>query len=399
MTVRSGAAPVPHSRIILILMILQIIPYGFGFSTFFILTPDMQTTFGWSYTRLGVINAASNIALLTMSYGAIWTTIRLGVRRAMTLSMLFSTLIFLCLFVNRSATLAMVLVVLLVAAAPIAWIPIVPFITMTLPEARRGSAMSVVCSGPPVAMVTVALSAPLIIRTAGWPWVWGLVGVLCVLILAVCLPLLFRIPIHEEKRQRDRVKLPVKLTLMCCAMTFANGLGDMPVLTFMGTVLRDGAGLSVAEAGRGWFFCGMGGILSGPFLGAVLNRLGSARQTMIYLLPMLGMTTMVFVLTRNSWLLYPACFSLGLHHMAVYGIHGAYLSRTMGLIQSTKAFGLVSLSYGLGSVLGNYLVGAWRDLAGNFFMVFSFLALVLVMAAGLSWLLPRDDIRAVGKVG
>ncbi len=44
----------------------------------------------------------------------------------------------------------------------------------------------------------------------------------------------------------------------------------MPVLTYMGTVLQDRAGFSITDAGTGWFFCGVGGILSGPFLGNVL---------------------------------------------------------------------------------------------------------------------------------
>ena len=110
-------------------------------------------------------------------------------------------------------------------------------------------------------------------------------------------------------------------------------------------------------------------------------------------MPALAATTALFVVTQNELLLYLACFSMGLHHMAVYGIHGAYLSRTMGLTQSTKAFGLVSLSYGLGTVGGNYLVGVFRDITGDFFMVFLGLCLMLGVASLFSYLLPEDRIR------
>lgn len=393
MRVQSHPRPLSDNRILLPLTLLQIIPYGFGCSTFFILSPEMKQTFGWSYTQLGTITALNNIALLVMSYAAIWSTLLLGVRRAMTLSVLISTAVFFTLWVNDSSIIAICLVISLIAAAPIAWIPIVPFITMAMGPEKRGRAMSFVCSGPPMAMVMVSFFAPYVIEHYGWRYVWCIVGFLSILIIGGCLPFLYQIPLREPETEKTDTRLPMKLTLMCCAMTFANGMGDMPALTFMGTVMKDSAGFSVVEAGRGWFLCGMGGVLSGPFLGRVFDGFGSARKTLLYLMPALAVTTALFVVTRNPFLLYLACFSMGLHHMAVYGIHGAYLSRTMGLAQSTKAFGFVSLSYGLGTVGGNYLVGFFRDLTGDFFMIFMGLCLMLGAAAVLSYLLPEDGYK------
>ena len=80
--------------------------------------------------------------------------------------------------------------------------------------------------------------------------------------------------------------------------------------------------------------------------------------------------------------------------MAIYGIHGAYLSRTMTLGQSTKAFGLVSLWYGVGTVVGNYLIGYIRENTGDFFLSHLLLALVMILATGIAFLLPNDDIKA-----
>lgn len=383
-----------ENRILISLLLLQIIPYGFGCHTFFILSPEMKQTFGWSYSLLGYITAMNNIALLVMSYAAIWTTLFLGARRAMAISLLFSTTLFFILYLNHSSVPAICLVVSLIAAAAIAWIPVVPFISMSMAPEKRGRAMSVVCSGPPIAMVLVSFFAPYVIEHYGWHHVWGIVGIISVLIVAVGLPLLYQIPLQHHETEKIDEKIPLGLTMMCCAMTFANGMGDLPAVTFMGVLLKDSAGFTIAEAGRGWLLCGIGGILSGPFLGWVFNKFGSARKTLLYIMPSLAVTTALFVVTRNTYLLYLACFSIGLHHMAVYGIHGAYLSRTMGLTQSTKAFGFVSLSYGLGTVVGNYLVGVCRDLTGDFFMIFMGLSLMLGLATFFSYLLPEDRTQS-----
>jgi predicted MFS family arabinose efflux permease len=396
MLVQSQSETMSDNRILIPLMLLQIIPYGFGCSTFFILAPEMKLTFGWSYSQLGYITAMNNIALLVMSYTAIWSTLFWGPRRAMTVSLLFSTTLFFILYLNNSSMLAICLVIALIAAAAIAWIPIVPFISMSMAPEKRGRALSVVCSGPPIAMVLVSFFAPHVIEHYGWNYVWGIVGVISVLIIAVGLPLLYQIPLAHHETVKTYEKIPLGLTMMCCAMAFANGMGDMPALTFMGAILKDSAGFTMAEAGRGWLLCGIGGVLSGPFLGRVFDNFGSARKTLLYVMPALAVTTALFVVTQNEYLLYLACFSMGLHHMAVYGIHGAYLSRTMGLTQSTKAFGLVSLSYGLGTVGGNYLVGVCRDVTGDFFMVFMGLCLMLGFATLFSYLLPEDGKKKWG---
>lgn len=387
-------SPVSHTSILITLLLLQIIPYGFGCSTFFVLAPEMKESFGWSYTQLGLINSGCHVALITMSYTAIWTTLLLGPRLAMTLSMTLSTCFFFLLAFFPSPLTSPILVIALMGSAAIAWVPVVPLISMALPPEKRGMTLSIVCSGPPIAMVMVSLFAPYIVKWYQWEMVWAATGCLSFLILAGCLPYLYRIPLDGEMTNNQSARLPMKLTLFFCFITFLNGLGDMPVLTYMGTVLQDRAGLSISQAGTGWFFCGVGGILSGPFLGNILFKLNSARKTLIYALPALAGTSFLFVITKNPYMLYLACFSLGLHHMAIYGIHGAYLAGTMTLPQSTKAFGLVSASYGVGTVLGNYLVGIVRDITGDFLIIYLILCFALLSGTFLSLKLPADSASA-----
>ncbi len=384
------ASRLSDTTILITLLLLQIIPYGFGCSTFFILAPEMKATFGWSYTQLGLINSGCHAALITMSYTAIWTTLLLGPRLAMTASMMLSTCFFFLLAFFPSPLTAPILVIALMGSAAIAWVPVVPLISMALPPQKRGMTLSIVCSGPPIAMLMVSLFAPYIVKQYHWQMVWAATGSLSILILAGCLPFLYRIPLDGEMETETSAKLPMKLTLFFCFITFLNGLGDMPVLTYMGTVLQDRAGFTISTAGTSWFFCGIGGILSGPFLGNILFKLNSARKTLIYALPALALTSLLFVITQNKIVLYLACFSLGLHHMAIYGIHGAYLSRTMTLPQSTKAFGLVSAAYGVGTVIGNYLVGIFRDISGDFLIIYLILCFTLLVGTALSVKLPAD---------
>ena len=384
------ASPLSDSTILVTLLLLQVIPYGFGCSTFFVLAPEMKATFGWSYTHLGLINSGCHVALITMSYTAIWTTLLLGPRLAMTVSMMLSTCFFFLLAFFPSPLTTPILVIALMGSAAIAWVPVVPLISMALPPQKRGMTLSIVCSGPPIAMVMISLFAPYIVKQYHWQMVWAVTGCLSFLILTGCLPFLYRIPLDGEMESNLSAKLPMKLTLFFCLITFLNGLGDMPVLTYMGTVLQDRAAFSITDAGTGWFFCGVGGILSGPFLGNILYKLNSARKTLIYALPALAVASLLFVITQNKYILYFACFSLGLHHMAIYGIHGTYLARTMTLPQSTKAFGLVSASYGVGTVVGNYLVGIIRDLTGDFLIIYLILCFTLLVGTLLSLKLPAD---------
>ncbi len=379
------------SRTVLItLVFLQVIPYGFGCATFFVLAPEMKQAFDWSYTQLGVINAFCQFAMIVMSYTAIWIILFLGPRSTMAFAMLISTFFFFVLSVNSSPFFAAVSVVALMGVAAVAWVPLVPLISMSVSPEKRGRILAMVCSGPPIAMVLVSCFAPYVIENYNWRFVWGVTGVISLLILISCLPFLYRIPLKETGTEKGKTTLPLKLTGLFCLFTFINGMGDMPILSYLGTVLQDRAGFSVSDSGTAWFLCGMGGILSGPFLGNILDRLNSARKTLIYALPMLAVSAGLLVFTQNRLLLFSACFILGLHHMAIYGIHGAYLSRTMSLSQSTRAFGLVNVSYGLGAVAGNYLVGYFRDLTGDFLFIYSLLVLMLLTGAAVAYKLPGD---------
>jgi predicted MFS family arabinose efflux permease len=170
---------------------------------------------------------------------------------------------------------------------------------------------------------------------------------------------------------------------------FAMGMSLF--VSFMVAALEEDAGWSSSSASLAFTAVGVGTVVGGPVFGPLSDRLGRA-MVLVIAFSIMAVTALVLPTGARPWSLL-AAFCFGAAFTGVPTTIAARVSDHVAAESFGAAFGVATLSFGVGLMIGPQLGGLIGDVAGSFRPVFVLSAACAVAGAVLSW--DRSD-RPVG---
>jgi predicted MFS family arabinose efflux permease len=160
--------------------------------------------------------------------------------------------------------------------------------------------------------------------------------------------------------------------------------------TFIVTALVDVHHYGEDAAGRFWAVVGGLSILSGPLFGGLSDRLGR-RFGMIVVFTLFTAAYAFAALSGSPFFLYGSVGLFGIAAWSIPTIMSAAVGDYMGPDQAVRAFGLITLFFGAGQIVGPVAAGYLADLSGDFAAAFWLCAALTACAVALTALLKRPE--------
>ncbi|WP_438593495.1 MFS transporter [Eubacterium aggregans] len=187
----------------------------------------------------------------------------------------------------------------------------------------------------------------------------------------------------------------LKYYIVLVALLVLSGLYLIPFQSYIVPLMQEDLGLSEQISGLAWSIFGFIGIFSGFIAGVLADRY-SAKTAMImtYGLSILSIAAVVFFHTGMAALV--ACAIFGLTYNGIFVLHHTYVSRVLPPKKTAKFFGLLNLSFWVGSMIGNYVGGYIQSQTGSFALSYQ-LMLVMAVLAVLICVFIKSDRQGVKK--
>ncbi len=337
---------------------------GFSRLAYGVLVPPMRASLGGSFALYGAIGTANMIGYLS---GTLLTTrlarrpdrsrVNTAALAAMCLSMA------LCGLVQEPILLG-ILRFAVGLTSGIALALTLALAVEHIPPARRGVAAAIVWGGGTIgialvgaATIVVPLSAP-----AAWRFEWlamGIAGALAAIGFARTTGGAFggaerrdatgAVGIFERKRYRA-------LTIAY----FAYGLGYIDVVTFFGASLIRAHGLSIGAA---WTVLGLSGVAGVVLWGPLVDRLRSGLPVAIAC----GCCAMgaALVALGTPLSVFAGAVAIGVSFIGVPAMVGALLQQREPAVRYPRAFASMTVSLGVGQIIGPLAGGLIADYFGT----------------------------------
>ncbi len=373
------------------------------------LLPSMGATLGLSYSQMGLIGTGNFIGymasvilsgLIAGLLGARWTIsaglVLVGVSTAV---------------ISQASGFGQILLLYTATGlgSGLANVPMMGLVSHWFTKAFRGRAAGGMLSGNGLAIVFSGFFIPWINTVQGpegWRVSWLAIGLIC-LITAGFTALVLRndplqmglsplgpedppsaVPPGFSTKQNSHRKTMVHLGMIYLLF----GATYSVFVTFIVTAMVNERGFGEGTAGTFWAVVGGLSIFSGPLFGALSDRLG--RKT--GMITVYTLFTLAYTLAAGGLpnpFLYASIAIFGLAVWSIPTIMSAAVGDYMGPSLAVKAFGFITLFFGVGQIVGPALAGYLTDISGSFGMAFGLCALLTACAVVLAWFLkPPESI-------
>jgi MFS family permease len=380
---------------------------GLGRFALGMLLPAMGTTLDLSYAHMGLIGTGNFIGYMLAVALAGFVAQRLGARLTISLGLVLvgSTM----MLIGRAEHYWQILSLYVATGigSGLSNVPLMGLVSHWFSKEARGRAAGIMLSGNGIAILCAGLYVPWInsrFGMEGWRHGWFTMG-LVVLVVSIISVVLLRndpqekglTPVgHQETSlniatevQDSRSGKPKWIMIHLGLIYALFGATYVVYSTFIVTSLVDEHGFSVQVAGNFWAIVGALSIFSGPLFGWLSDRLG--RRT--------GMLTVYTLFTfayglvgihlPTAWL-YASIALYGIAVWSVPTIMAAAVGDYLGPARAAKAFGFITLFFGMGQIVGPALAGFLADAFGNFRIAFTMCAAATLAAVILAFFLPRS---------
>ena len=260
--------------------------------------------------------------------------------------------------------------------------------------AVAGSSLGLMISGPLVPFVITQFGAD-----QGWRVSWHIFGAIaCVTAIVAIFALRNRPaemglhPLGENQRERDaRIQehatssnwksLCRSPSLWHLALIyFCFGLSHPIYYTFFVRYLVGEGGFTQADAGALWFQVGVGTVVCGFIWGTASDYWGR-RTALVTVFTLQGIAILIFGLTRNSAVFYLSACLFSITAWSIPAIMNATCGDRFGARLAPTAFGLITVPFGVGQVIGPVLAGAIADATASFALAFVLAGIVACCGA------------------
>ncbi|MBT3388196.1 MAG: MFS transporter [Desulfobacula sp.] len=382
---------------------------GLGRFSLGMLLPSMGISLDLNYSQMGLIGTGNFVGymisvilagIIARAIGARWT-ISLG------LVLVGSSMV----LISRAGGFmeVMALYVATGIGSGLANVPMMGLVSHWFFKSNRGRAAGTMLSGNGIAIVFTGLFIPWVnssMGAEGWRIGWLTIGAISLVIAAVAAFFLRNepgekgltplgkagavpIPSESDLKKEPKSNKWTMVHLGCIYALF--GATYVVYATFIVTAMINERGFGENTAGTFWAVVGGLSIFSGPLFGWLSDRLGRKIGMML-----------VFTLFTISYILVAANLpnpflyaSIGIFGLAVWSIPtimSAAVGDYAGPVRAVKAFGFITLFFGVGQISGPAVAGFTADITGTFSMAFWLCAALTISAVVLTYFLrPPSD--------
>jgi MFS family permease len=382
---------------------------GLGRFSLGMLLPSMGISLDLNYSQMGLISTGNFVGymisvilagIIARAIGARWT-ISLG------LVLVGGSMV----LISQAAGFmeAMTLYIATGIGSGLANVPMMGLVSHWFYKSNRGRAAGVMLSGNGVAIVFTGLFIPWVnasMGAEGWRTGWLAIGAISLVIAAVAAFFLRNepgekglIPLGEANIVQVYTELSPKkeqksnqwtmVHLGCIYALF--GATYVVYATFIVTAMINERGFGENTAGTFWAVVGGLSIISGPLFGWLSDRLGRKIGMML----VYTLFTISYVLVAANLpnpFLYASISIFGLAVWSIPTIMSAAVGDYTGPVRAVKAFGFITLFFGVGQITGPAVAGFTADITGTFSTAFWLCAVLTMSAVVLTYFLqPPSD--------
>ncbi|MEM4246119.1 MAG: YbfB/YjiJ family MFS transporter [Candidatus Bathyarchaeia archaeon] len=341
----------------------------FGYS---MILPGMKEGLGLTYTEVGIMESANFLGYMAFAIAGSLLAWRYGPRVviASSLSVVGASMLmtglsqsFLQALVARGAT---------GLGAGGANVPAMMLPAAWLPAKRRGLASGLIAAGSGIGIVLTGISVPAVnavYGSEGWRLSWLILGAATLIFAAVCWGLIRDPPGPGDELRGSRAlglkgvaTDPVLWRVGVIYLLF--GFSYIIYVTFFGAYLVIEVSLPAQSAGGLWALEGALSLECGPLWGHVSDRAG--RQVgLAAVFSIHALSFSLFALKSYMMALYVSVILFGMTAWSIPSIMAAYSGDHFARRYAFSAFGLLTLFFGLGQVLGPSAAGLVADLSST----------------------------------
>jgi sugar phosphate permease len=381
---------------------------GLGRFALGMLLPSMGESIPLSYDEMGFISTANFVGYLTAVLLSAFATERLGARGLIFVGLMMCALSMMMVsFANGFLTIAALYFITGMGSGAVN-VPVMALVSHWFGRSLRGRAAGFIVMGSGFAIMFSGIVIPqinLAYGAEGWRTSWLLLGAISVVIALVAGFLQRNNPsdmglhaIGEAAAVAAATATPAtadnqshRRTILTLGMIyFAFGSSYVIYATFIVTTLVDERGFTEAAAGQFWFWVGLLSLASGPLFGALSDKLGrKAGLIIVFSMQMCAYLLVAFDLPTPF--LYLSVCLFGLVAWSVPTIMAAATGDYMGPQRAAAAFGMITLFFGAGQIVGPGGAGLLAEQLGGFSISYFLAATVVALAIGLTLTLRRPE--------
>ena len=390
------------------------ITFAFGRYIFSMITPDIVSSLNIDYEFVGRINACHQAAYLLFSLLGGLLCSYMSVRLLISSSVILcGASVFVLAFIDNPWVLLAVVTLQGIFAAT-SWIPMVEFVSENIQEDNRGKALGIISSGTSFGLILNGVLIPYILVNDSWQTVWFIFGLISIVLGIIGVFWIYRLksttqPINViEEENHDEVernqsyvyggsKSYMKYYVVLVLLLILSGLYLIPFQSYIVPLMQEDLGISEQISGLAWSIFGFIGIFSGFIAGVLADRYSAKRAMVItYGISILSIASVVFV--HNAAAALFACSIFGLTYNGIFGLHPTYVSKVLPPEKTAKFFGVLNLSLGVGSMIGNYAGGYIQKMTGSFSLSYQLMLIMSVFAVIICIFIKSDKVEQVEEV-
>ena len=365
---------------------------AFGRFTYGVLLPAVRDDLGLSNTVAGLLATLNVGAYLLGTIIIVRATARVRLLALMRTGLVLSTVGLLVAALAPGGPVLVVGLVLMGLGGACIWIPSPSLAAAEVPPERRGLAVGVIGAGIGIGIVFAGRLANTLRERLGdgaWDDVYLAEAVIGA-VVAVAVILLLR-PEAEPAPNRSGSSFAVLRTMdgwaPLTAAYAAFGFSYLMALTYMTARLEDDAGWTDAQAAGAFAVAGLAGIVGGIVLGALADRVGPRLVLVGGFVCLSG--GIAGILSGTPALVFMGAAIIGMTFGGIPSVIAAYIVEHSTVATYGPRYAVATLAFGIAQVSSPQVGGFIADLTGAFTVVFMLSAVLALIGAGASWMLPR----------
>jgi predicted MFS family arabinose efflux permease len=365
------------------------IALGLARFSYGLLLLPMRADLGWSYLLAGAMNTANAAGYLLGALLAPALLRRYGPRRAFTGGALLTGVFM--LLSGLVADTAFLFVQRVLAGAASAAIFVAGGLLVArlgaLHGRRIGLLLGIYYGGTGLGIVLSALLVPALLeaeraRAHGWQIAWLALGAACLLLTLAMHAAARRIP-EPQAQQGARTAFPAARFTFGLAGYFSFGMGYIGYMTFVVALLRQ-QGMPPARINLFFMLLGAG-VIASSFLWARLLDRYKGGQAMAMLNGLLGVATLLPVLTASTPAVFASGLLFGCVFLSVVGSSTALVRHNLPAAAWPAGIGAFTTVFAFGQIVGPSVAGWIADGPGGLAAGFVFSAATLFAGMLLAW--------------